>query len=1212
MKLIPEIFTRKALLNNPTVPEVERLIEMAYNRSREYFTTAGYPTWKDWWKADPQEVIDVISNDGDLYNAGAKFLEEDDTIATLLQAYQEGKLPSNRQPTVLGPATIGPERVPITKPEAWSPKKSDLSPEDAQALYASASTRMTNKNRAEVLNSRKDLLFAANTDKKLAEKIGISDKDLQAQIRSHSGLTASAIQMEDRLNTAVTSLGEMRELPAEYKWTGITNSSFLGQLQLDPDDMDDFFGKIHVSKEGEDSGYFSSPGRSLRYYISRVALAIDTRISYRDLEFDIGTFERHTVRGRYNPATRKSKKLIEVRADAQFSVAHEMGHYLDDKFGEEFGGGQYLTDAPQINSKNDYWRRRVSFPHLQWADKFHAFVDELATRSDIRSEYTQSRREIFARFISFFVTWTTRAAKREIGKEDQLTFRDQFSDLDCRNWVRLLQEKSYLDANVPMKRIGEAGIQAGIVSPEEFAEALAQAKQVDRRVRFLSDYSPEEYATMRLFLTPDGQAGFAIKQDGDIVNLFNVSPVRGLGRQLVDQAIANGGTHLDAFEGKLTDLYRSKGFEEVRRVPFDPQYAPEGWSEAEGTPDIVYMQRSQVSNPRAMMNFMGFSREAAMASPEDAKSAADLSGMTIEQIQGFRLDGPERIVGAVVITQDKAPPYAKRIWVDKHHGGAGEKAIAAGVVNDWDEMFFADAFITSYGNLIDRHQSKLQFDVYQSEEVYDDEVQTYRAPRTSKVAQGLEHYTTRKLVTVDPSFHGEGISGNERKRKANDPDNWVDRAYFYVEGSEPEAVFQGMQKYRADLPANAKIYDMANDPDGLSADCRTSIGYLNISCYEKKIKEAGYFGFQNTNSGVPNAIAVFYPVNVSPAQEVSAAETGEFDIHEPESIQNPYPSGQHLIGKYTRRANKKHDGFFVCLQLEKDTAEELAQDPSELMNEKAKDLHITLCYCEDVDELGQDKIDQAIDIIRGVAAENAPLEGKIGGWGRFTGGETSDGKEVIYATPDVTGLTALREELAERLTSIGVAPRGDHGYTPHITLAYVNAGEDYVPDLPEGLKLSFGEISIRAGEHKETVKLSGKPISPREAMRILTAEENSEDGIAPFQEKVRSEHPDVRLDLREDKRNKERKIVDLETIVVPKGQRGQGIGSEIMNKVIRWADSNGVTLTLSLADRNPEWGTTSANRLRKFYQQFGFVSNKGRKKDFSLSMYTDMYRLPKA
>lgn len=90
--------------------------------------------------------------------------------------------------------------------------------------------------------------------------------------------------------------------------------------------------------------------------------------------------------------------------------------------------------------------------------------------------------------------------------------------------------------------------------------------------------------------------------------------------------------------------------------------------------------------------------------------------------------------------------------------------------------------------------------------------------------------------------------------------------------------------------------------------------------------------------------------------------------------------------------------------------------------------------------------------------------------------------------------------------------------------------------------------------------------------------------------------------------------VRLDLLVIDRGERKKGIGSRIMEDIAAWADKHGRTITLSLADRDVNEaggnGTTSRERLRKFYGRFGFVRNQGRNKDFRLSMYTSMYRRP--
>jgi len=73
-----------------------------------------------------------------------------------------------------------------------------------------------------------------------------------------------------------------------------------------------------------------------------------------------------------------------------------------------------------------------------------------------------------------------------------------------------------------------------------------------------------------------------------------------------------------------------------------------------------------------------------------------------------------------------------------------------------------------------------------------------------------------------------------------------------------------------------------------------------------------------------------------------------------------------------------------------------------------------------------------------------------------------------------------------------------------------------------------------------------------------------------------------------------RPYVTLESIVIPKDKRGQGLGSIVMQRVIEWADDNQYILSLT---PSADFGG-KVTKLRKFYGRFGFVKNLGRNKDF--------------
>ena len=122
----------------------------------------------------------------------------------------------------------------------------------------------------------------------------------------------------------------------------------------------------------------------------------------------------------------------------------------------------------------------------------------------------------------------------------------------------------------------------------------------------------------------------------------------------------------------------------------------------------------------------------------------------------------------------------------------------------------------------------------------------------------LEHYSDKKVDEIHPKFHGTGVSGNERKRKAH-PD-WVDRSYHYDAGSKPEADL-GSKRYKhtSKVPSH-KIYDLHKDPKGFRKNPVDKQGYKSINVVERRVKDAGYAGFRHSGGNMPNAVALFHPV----------------------------------------------------------------------------------------------------------------------------------------------------------------------------------------------------------------------------------------------------------------------------------------------------------------------------------------------------------------
>lgn len=84
--------------------------------------------------------------------------------------------------------------------------------------------------------------------------------------------------------------------------------------------------------------------------------------------------------------------------------------------------------------------------------------------------------------------------------------------------------------------------------------------------------------------------------------------------------------------------------------------------------------------------------------------------------------------------------------------------------------------------------------------------------------------------------------------------------------------------------------------------------------------------------------------------------------------------------------------------------------------------------------------------------------------------------------------------------------------------------------------------------------------------------------------------------------------IHLASVIVGKGNRQQGLGSEFMADLVAYADANGKRIVLSPGQPDDRHGTTSRARLVRFYKRFGFIENKGRNKDYQIS--EGMYRVP--
>lgn len=128
--------------------------------------------------------------------------------------------------------------------------------------------------------------------------------------------------------------------------------------------------------------------------------------------------------------------------------------------------------------------------------------------------------------------------------------------------------------------------------PQLFSSALEEARQNNPHGLMVSGKTVEELSQpgTRTFMSADNMAGMLVTPDGDIEAVFKnpKSDARQAVTPLLITAVENGGRKLDCYGIGLVKKYNKNGFEAVAKIPFNEEYAPDGWTY--GKPDVYVLK----------------------------------------------------------------------------------------------------------------------------------------------------------------------------------------------------------------------------------------------------------------------------------------------------------------------------------------------------------------------------------------------------------------------------------------------------------------------------------------------------------------------------------------------------------------------------------------------------------------------------------------------
>lgn len=161
------------------------------------------------------------------------------------------------------------------------------------------------------------------------------------------------------------------------------------------------------------------------------------------------------------------------------------------------------------------------------------------------------------------------------------------------------------------------------------------------------------------------------------------------------------------------------------------------------------------------------------------------------------------------------------------------------------------------------------------------------------------------------------------------------------------------------------------------------------------------------------------------------------------------------------------DGIMIALMIPDTLAESIALPDGQ----PAAELHITLAYLgstSDVDD-DSDYLLQVLTAVRDVAAEQKPLSGMLSGIGRFTGEKL----DPFYLSADIPGLFEFRYKLVEALDDTDAEVDKEHGYTPHVTLAYISPDTETPMRRATPRPVEFSDVTIVYGTNEIPVAFGG-------------------------------------------------------------------------------------------------------------------------------------------
>jgi hypothetical protein len=133
-------------------------------------------------------------------------------------------------------------------------------------------------------------------------------------------------------------------------------------------------------------------------------------------------------------------------------------------------------------------------------------------------------------------------------------------------------------------------------SPKEaghFKAFIQRAKKASPNGAAVDVHKVADYKKMRMFTTPDGQAGYAVNQAGELNSVFKHPDAKyeDVARRAAEHSILiSKATHASAFDPKLPEMYSKGGMRPLSHVQWNEDYKPKNWKiSRQGRPAVAFL-----------------------------------------------------------------------------------------------------------------------------------------------------------------------------------------------------------------------------------------------------------------------------------------------------------------------------------------------------------------------------------------------------------------------------------------------------------------------------------------------------------------------------------------------------------------------------------------------------------------------------------------------